>query len=341
LGRISPRFVFGRLLAALPVLAGVVVFTFVLMRLLPADPAAFFATGPAMGPDEVEALRRQLGLDRTVIEQLVIYTRDLATGNLGRSMMTGQPVTADLALRLPASLELTIAGFLLALAVALPLGILAATRPDSLVDHLTRLIATAGVSMPTFVTGLLLIFVFYYLLGWAPDPTSRSDMFLPQSPRVTGFLTIDTALDGNWAQFRAAWARLVLPAATMALFAIAPLARMTRASMLAALQGDFVRTARALGLSPAKVLLTYALRNAMIPVITMMGMVLSFMLGANVLVEKVFAWPGIGSYALDALVASDYAPVQGFVLVVAVIFVGLNLVVDLVYALVDPRVGFE
>jgi peptide/nickel transport system permease protein len=341
LGRISLRFVLGRMLAAVPVLAGVVVFTFVLMRLLPADPAAFFATGPAMGPEEVEALRRQLGLDRTVFEQLLIYIRDLATGNLGRSMVTGQPVTADLALRLPASLELTVAGFALALAVALPLGILAAIRPDSVIDHLTRLLVTAGVSMPTFVTGLLLIFVFYFLLGWSPDPTSRYDLFLPQSPRVTGFLTIDTALDGNWEQFRAVCARLVLPAATMALFAIAPLARMTRASMLAALQGDFVRTARAMGLSPSKVLLTYALRNAMIPVITMMGMVLSFMLGANVLVEKVFAWPGIGSYALDALVASDYAPVQGFVLVVAAIFVLLNLVVDLVYAFVDPRVGFE
>jgi len=339
LGRVSLRFVLGRVLAALPVLAGVVVLTFVLMRLLPADPAAFYATGPAMGPAEVEALRRQLGLDRTVAEQLLIYLRDLGTGNLGRSMVTGQPVTEDLALRLPASVELTIAGFLLALLVALPLGILAATRPDSAIDHLTRVIATTGVSMPTFVTGLVLIFVFYFLLGWAPDPTSRYDLFLPQSPRLTGFLTLDTLVDGNWEQFGAVAARLVLPAATMALFAIAPLARMTRASMLAALQGDFVRTARALGLSPAKVLLTYALRNALIPVVTMMGMVLSYMLGANVLVEKVFAWPGIGSYALDALVASDYAPVQGFVLVVAAIFVVLNLVVDLVYAAVDPRVG--
>lgn len=341
MGRISWRFILRRLLAAVPVLAGVVVFTFVLTRLLPADPVAFLATGPAMGPDEIEALRRQLGLDRSIAAQLGIYVRDLATGNLGRSMMTGQPVTADLALRLPASLELTIAGFVMALVVALPLGILAATRPDSLIDHVTRLIATVGVSMPTFVTGLLLIFLFYFLLGWAPDPTSRHDLFLPSSPRVTGFLTVDTALDGNWEQFRAVCARLVLPAATMALFAIAPLARMTRASMLAALQGDYVRTARAMGLSPSRVLLTYALRNAMIPVITMMGMVLSFMLGANVLVEKVFAWPGIGSYALDALVASDYAPVQGFVLVVATIFVLLNLAVDLIYAFVDPRVGFE
>lgn len=339
--RITLRYVGGRVLTALPVLLGVVVFTFVLMRLLPSDPAAFYASGPAMGPEEVERIRQQLGLDRSILEQLLIYCRDLAMGNLGQSMVTGQAVSDDLILRLPASLELTIAAFILALAIAIPLGVLAATRPDSFVDHFTRVLATTGVSMPTFVTGLVLIFIFYSVLGWAPDPTSRFDLFLPMSPQVTGFMTIDTLIDGNWQQFGAVCARLVLPATTMALFAIAPLARMTRASMLAALNGDFVRTARALGLPPSKVLMTYALHNALIPVVTMMGMVLSFMLGANVLVEKVFSWPGIGSYALDALVASDYAPVQGFVLVVATIFVVLNLIVDLIYALVDPRVGFE
>lgn len=339
MGRISARFVLNRTLAALPVLAGVVVFTFVLVRLLPADPAAFFASGPAMGPEEIEALRRELGLDRSILEQLVIYLRGLAAGELGRSLVTGQPVAADLVQRLPASLELTAVAFAMAVAVAIPLGVLAATRPDSPIDHLVRLVATAGVAMPTFVTGLLLIYLFYFLAGWAPDPTSRYDLFLPESPRVTGFLTIDTALDGNWAQFRAVCARLVLPAGTMALFALAPLMRMTRASMLAVLTGDFVRTARALGLSRGRILVVYALRNALLPVITMTGMVLSYMLGANVLVEKVFAWPGIGSYALDALVASDYAPVQGFVLTVAVIFVVLNLIVDLLYAVADPRVG--
>ncbi|MFW6028389.1 MAG: ABC transporter permease [bacterium] len=341
MSRSTGRYVGARLLAALPVLAGVVVFTFILMRLLPGDPAAFFAAGPSSGPEQIEAMRQRLGLDKSVFAQLMIYLGDLARGELGQSLITGQPVTSDLMLRLPASLELTIAGFLLALAVALPLGVLAATHPDSLIDHATRVIATAGVSMPTFVTGLVLIFVFYYLLGWAPDPTSRHDMFLPSSPRITGFMSIDTLIDGNFEQFQAVVARLVLPASTMALFAIAPLARMTRASMLAVLTGDFVRTARALGLSPRKVIFTYALRNALIPVITMMGMVLSYMLGANVLVEKVFSWPGIGSYTLDALVASDYAPVQGFVLTVAVIFVALNLMVDIVYAFVDPRVGFE
>ncbi len=341
MGRIGARYVVNRMLAALPVLAGVVVLTFVLVRLLPADPAAFFASGPAMGPEEIEALRRQLGLDRTIPEQLAIYVRGLLAGELGRSLVTGQPVAADLAARLPASLELTVAAFALAVAVAVPLGVLAAARPGSLLDHLVRLIAAAGVAMPPFVTGLVLIHLFYVLAGWAPDPTSRSDPYLPSSPPVTGFLTIDTALDGNWGQFRAVCGRLVLPAGTMALFALAPLVRMTRAAMLDVLTADFVRTARALGLSRARILLVYALRNALVPVVTTAGMVLSYMLGANVLVEKVFAWPGIGSYALDALVASDYAPVQGFVLTVAAIFVALNLGVDLLCAAADPRVGLE
>jgi peptide/nickel transport system permease protein len=330
-----------RLLAALPILAGVIVFTFVLMRLLPGDPAVFFASSPNAGPEEVAALRKKLGLDRSLPEQLVFYLRDLAQGDLGKSLTTGQAVSADLLDRLPASLELTAAAFLLAIAIAIPLGVVAGTRPNSLIDHATRVLSTAGVSMPTFVTGLVLIYVFYYLLGIAPDPTGRIDPFILAPPRVTGFLVVDSLLNRNAEQLGATLRALALPAITMALFAIAPIARMTRASMLGVLSSDFIRTARALGLSRTRILVAYALRNALIPVITTLGMVLSYMLGANVLVEKIFAWPGIGSYALDALVASDYAPVQGFVLTVACLFVVLNLIVDIVYLLVDPRVGFE
>ena len=330
-----------RLAASLPILAGVVVFTFVLMRLLPGDPASYFASGPNAGKAEIEALRERLGLDRSLPEQLVIYARDLARGELGQSLTTGQKVSRDILTRLPASLELTIAGFLLAVGLALPLGVAAALRPNSWIDHVTRVLATAGVSMPTFVTGILLIYVFYYKAGWAPDPTGRIDIFVGAPPRVTGFLLVDSVLSGSAERFLAALAQLILPATTMALFAIAPIARMTRASMIGVMSSDFIRTARALGLPRARIVLGYALRNALIPVVTMLGMVLSFMLGANVLVEKVFAWPGIGSYALDAVVTNDYAPVQGFILTVSAIFVALNLVIDLVYAAIDPRIGFE
>ncbi|MDB5375184.1 MAG: peptide transporter permease [Belnapia sp.] len=328
-----------RLLAALPALFGVVVLTFLLMRVLPGDPAVFFASGPNAGQEEIEMIRRELGLDQPIPVQLLRYLGDVGHGNLGRSLTTGQPVLADLRNRLPASLELTFTALLLALSFAIPLGILAALAQNSPLDHGVRLLCTLGVCVPTFVSGLLLIYAFYFLLGWAPDPTGRIDIFASQPPTVTGFLLVDSLIAGDLEAFGAAAGQLVLPACTMALFVLAPLARMTRASMLAVLSSDFIRTGEALGLSRKRVVLIYALRNALLPVITIMGIVFSTMLGANVLVEKVFSWPGVASYALDALLASDYAPVQGFVLLMALIFVAVNLTVDVLYGLADPRVS--
>jgi peptide/nickel transport system permease protein len=334
------RLVGKRFAAALPALVAVVVVTFLLMRAMPGDPAVYFA-GLSATKEAIEEIRKKLGLDRSLPEQFVLYIRDLARGDLGQSVTTGQPVTTEIATRLPASLELTLFALVLALAVALPLGVLAATRPGSWVDHLSRVLTTTGVSLPTFFTGLLLIYVFYYLLGWAPAPLGRLDSVWSPPARATGFYVIDSLLAGDPALAWACAKQLVLPAITMALFVMAPIARMTRASMLGALGSDFIRTARASGLTRATVLYRYAFRNAMLPVVTTLGMVFSFMLGANVLVEKVFAWPGIGSFALDALVASDYAPVQGFVLTMASIYVLLNLTIDILYGLIDPRVRIE
>src|SRR5881409_349655 len=310
-----------RLALAVPGLLGVIVVTFLLNRALPGDPAAFFA-GPAATRQAIEEIRARLGLDKSVPEQFVYYVRDLARGDLGTSLTTGQPVLRDLATRLPASLELTLAGLTLAVTVALPLGVLSATRPGSWVDHLARVVTTAGVSLPIFFTGLLLVYVFYFLLGWAPAPLGRLDAFSTAPRQVTGFFVVDAVLAHDGALAWAALRQLALPAVTLGLFAMAPIARMTRASMLG-------------------VLVTYALRNALLPVITLLGMVFSFLLGANVLVEKVFAWPGVGSYALEALIASNYAPVQGFVLMMALLYVFLNLTIDIVYGLVDPRVRIE
>jgi len=329
-----------RLALALPGLVGVVVVTFLLNRALPGDPAAFFA-GPAATPQAIAEIRIKLGLDRSLPQQFILYVRDLARGDLGKSLTTGQSVRADLLARLPASLELTLCSLALALAVALPLGILAATRPGSWVDHAARVVTTAGVSLPIFFTGLLLVYVFYYLLGWAPAPLGRLDAFTSPPPPVIGFYLVDSALAGDGVAFRASLHQLVLPAVTLGLFAMAPIARMTRAAMLGVLASDFVRTARAAGLAPRTVLFTYALRNALLPVVTLLGMVFSFLLGANVLVEKVFAWPGVGSYALEALIASDYAPVQGFVLTMASLYVLLNLAIDILYGLIDARVRIE
>jgi peptide/nickel transport system permease protein len=328
-----------RFVSSVPALFGVVLFTFLLMRVLPGDPAVFFASGPSAGKAEIEDLRHSMGLDKPIPVQFVLYLRDIATGNLGRSFTTGQAVVTDLRTRLPASLELTFSALALALLLALPLGIAAALKPGSAVDQFVRFLCTLGVCVPTFVSGLILIYVFYYLLGVAPDPTGRLDIFAAPPPTLTGFLLIDSLAAGDFETLRSAFDQLILPAITMALFVLAPLARMTRASMLAVLGSDFVRTGRAIGLSGSRLVLVYALRNALLPVLTIAGIVFSTMLGANVLVEKVFSWPGVASYALDALLASDYAPVQGFVLLMAAIFVAVNLIVDILYGIADPRIS--
>lgn len=329
-----------RLLGALPNIFGVIVVTFLLTRALPGDPAAFFA-GPAGTAEAIEEIREKLGLNRPLLVQFGYYVRDLAQGDWGVSLSTGQPVLSELATRLPASLELTLAGLLLAIVIAIPLGVLAATRPGSWIDHLCRAITTAGVSLPTFFTGLLLAYVFYFLLGWAPAPLGRLDAYLSAPDNVTGFYLIDSLIAGDLEVFWASLKQLALPAITLALFVLAPLARMTRASMLGVLSADFIRTARASGLSSRRVIFGYAFRNALLPVMTTLGMVFSFLLGSNVLVEKVFAWPGIGSFAIEALVSSDYAPVQGFVLAMALLYVLLNLTIDIAYGLIDPRVRLE
>ncbi|WP_158810976.1 ABC transporter permease [Beijerinckia sp. L45] len=327
-----------RILHAVPALVGIVIITFLLTRALPGDPAAYFA-GPTADAESIAQIRHNLGLDRSLPVQFVVYVRDLLHGDLGQSISTGQSVGHELMARLPASLELTLVALIVAIAIAVPLGILAATRPDSWVDHLCRFVVTLGVSLPTFFTGLALVYIFYYQLGWSPAPMGRLDILYASPAAITGFFTIDALLAGDFEIFKASVAQLVLPAVTLALFTLAPIARMTRASMLQVLASDFIRTARAAGLSRRKVLFTYAFGNAVLPVITTLGMVFSFVLGANVLVEKVFSWPGIGSFAVDALVSSDYAAVQGFVLTMAILFVALNLLVDVIYTLVDPRLS--
>jgi peptide/nickel transport system permease protein len=329
-----------RSVQSIPVLIGVVVISFLLTRALPGDPAVYFA-GAAADEQSINEIRVAMGLDKSLYEQFFVYVNNLMQGNLGTSLSTGQPVLSDLTKRLPASLELTILSLILSSLISIPLGILAATRPDSLIDHLCRFLVTAGVSLPTFFTGILLIYIFYYILGLSPSPIGRLDFIYIEPNLVTGFYLIDAAISNDWDTWIGATKQLILPSVTLALFTLAPIARMTRASMLTILSSEFVRTAKAAGLSNSKVLFSYGLRNALLPIITTLGMVFSFALGANVLVEKVFAWPGIGSYAVEALIVSDYAAVQGFVLSMAIMFVILNLLIDLIYMIIDPRIGFE
>jgi ABC-type dipeptide/oligopeptide/nickel transport system permease component len=308
-----------------------------LMRMLPGDPAVYLASTPGMGAEEIANIRRELGTDRSIVEQLQLYLVNLGRGNLGTSIVTGRPVLGELIQRLPASLELTGFALLLTLLIAIPLGVSGAIWPNTLVDQCVRSISALGGAIPAFVTGLMFIFVFFYLLGWSPEPVGRLDSFIDAPLQITGFYVVDSILERDGEKLRASVSQMLLPAATMVLFALPPVTRMTRASMLEVLGSEAIRTARALGLSRWTILMTYALRNAAVPIVTTLGIVVSFMLGANVLVEKVFAWPGIGSYALEGLLASDYGPVQGFVLAMSVLFVSVNLMVDLLYGLIDPR----
>jgi peptide/nickel transport system permease protein len=334
-------FVWKRLFGTIPSLAGVIVVTFLLSHALPGDPAAFFA-GPAANATSIAEVRAKLGLDKSLPQQFVHYVGDLVVGNLGNSLTTGQPVMTDLIDRLPASLELTLCALLFATAVAIPMGVWAATRPDSAVDHLCRATVSVGAAFPTFFVALLLVYIFYYLLRIAPQPVGRlNEILYSVPPRVTGFYTIDSLIAGDWEVFRASIAQLILPSISLGLFALAPIARITRAAMLQALESDFIRTARASGLPARKVLITYGFRNALLPISNVLGMVFSFLLGANVLIEQVYGWQGIGAYAVTAVLASDYAAVQGFVLMMAILYVLLNLLVDVACTFIDPRVRFE
>ena len=264
------RGVVTRLAAALPALVGVVLGTFLLTRVLPGDPAAYFA-GPTASAESIAQVKAAMGLDKPLAVQFADYVDALRQGDLGMSLTTGQPVIRDLAARLPASAELTLCGLLLAVVVAIPMGIMAAVRQGSWIDQLCRTVSTAGVSLPVFFTGLLLVYVFYFLLGWAPAPVGRLDAYATAPPTRTGFYLVDSLIAGDAETFRGALAQLVLPATTLGLFALAPIARITRASMLATLDAEFVRTARASGLTPLTVVIRYAFRNSLLPVVDLAG----------------------------------------------------------------------
>jgi peptide/nickel transport system permease protein len=325
-----------RIVAGIPALCGVVLVSFALTHILPGDPAVYFA-GAAPTPQAIEELRHTLLLDRPEWEQLINYVSHLVHGDLGQSLVTGQPVIRDLLTRLPATLELTGTALILACLIALPLGIRAALRRGGLLDHSFRVASTVALSVPAFFSALLLVFVFYYILNLAPAPLGQLDtMAFPPTER-TGFLIVDALLAHDWPSLRDALAHLVLPALALAFAAVGPLARVTRAAMLAVLSSDFIRAARSYDLPRRKIIYVYALRNALLPVLTTAGFVFSYLISANVVVEKVFAWPGVGSYALEALVSSDYAAVQGFVLAVATLYVVINIALDVLYGMIDVR----
>ena len=326
-----------RLALAAVTLVGVVVAVFIMTHLLPSDPAALRA-GPLASEELIAQYRREMGLDQPLYVQFADYARDLLRGDLGNSWRTEQPVRDELGQRLPASLELAATALAFAMLIGLSLGILSAMYFGKWIDHAARVFATLGASLALFWLALVGVQVFYYNLRWAPPPLGRLTVGLPEPPAVTGLFTLDGLLAGDRAVFADAVGHLWLPALTLAFVVSAPLIKIVRAAMLQALSSDFVRTARAIGLSSRQVVLVDALRNAFIPVLTTVGIVFGYLMAGNVIIERVFSWPGIGYYAWNALITNDFNAVQGFVLLIAVVYVLLNLFIDLAYGIIDPRI---
>ena len=330
-------FLLHRLALAIPTLVGVTLISFLMTYLLPGNPA-LVQSGPYATPAYIAEMEQRMGLDQPVYVQYWRYVSGLARGDLGNSSATGRPVAEDFRQRLPATLELTLSALLLAVAVGVPLGVLSAVHRDRWLDHIGRVVSVAGVAMPSFWTGLLLIYVFFYLFNLAPAPLGRLSPDLQPPTAITGLYVIDSILTGNLRTLGSALAHLALPAITLGVAVMAPVARMVRGSVLEILESDFVKAAWAAGLPRRRVIYGDALRNALIPVITILGLVFGFLMAGNAVVESVFGWPGIGNYAVTALMTKDSGPIQSFVLFVAVMYVVVNLVVDLVYGLMDPRI---
>jgi len=332
------RYLVLRCLSIIPTLLGVAVVVFALIRLIPGDPAEVLLGGFAT-PERAAALRQAMGLTRPLPVQFGIWLGDVVRGDLGRSIMSGQPVAQEIRDRFPATLELTVTAQCFAIAAGVSLGILSATSQNTLLDLGATVASVAGMSMPIFWLGLMLLYVFGVWLGVLPI-SGRLGVDVSLT-RLTGLVLVDSVLTGNWMALGDAARHLVLPAFSLAVIPLATLSRFTRAGMLDVLRQEYVTVAHAKGLARRSVLWHHALRNALIPIVTIAGTRFGTQLAGAVLVEVVYAWPGVGRLVFDAIEHRDYPMIQGTVLFIAVLFVFINLVTDAVYAVLDPRIRFE
>jgi peptide/nickel transport system permease protein len=332
------RYAIRRSLTIVPVLLGVSVLVFSFIHLIPGDPALTML-GERATPEKVAEVRTRLGLDRPIWQQYVLYIGKALRGDLGVSIVRGDPVASDLLRRFPATVELAVAAIVVAIACGIPIGVASAVWRNSLLDSLARLGALTGVSMPIFWLGLVLAWFFGVQLRILPTGfrLASGTSFVPW----TNFVILDSLLQGDWASLADALRHLILPALALATIPLAVIARMTRASMLEVLSREYIRTAEAKGLSRRAVILRHALRNALLPVLTVIGLQVGRLLAGAILTETIFSWPGIGLWVYESIESRDYAIVQGVSLFIAVIVVGVNLVTDVLYAAVDPRIKYE
>ena len=332
-------YVVRRLLLLVLVVAGMSLITFALTHLVPGDPARLLA-GQRATQEQVEALARKYGLDRPLHEQYATYMSGLLRGDLGISMTTRRAVTKDIGQFLPATIELTLSAVVLTGLIGIPLGLLAAVNRGRIVDHVIRIFTIAGVSMPIFWLGIILQIAFARWLEILPIGGRLGIVDIPP-PHVTGLYTIDSLLAGDWTTFRSSLVHLVMPAAALAVGSLAVITRMTRTSTLEVLNSDYILAARAKGLPEFTILRRHVLKNAMIPTTTVFGLQVGFLLAGNILTEVVFNWPGIGLYAVKAISYLDYSAIIGVTIIISVIYVTVNLIVDGVYLLLDPRISYQ
>lgn len=334
------RYLLKRLLQVIPVLLGISLLVFTLLHLIPGDPAITML-GDRATPEQIEALRDRMGLNQPLPLQYSAFLGRLLNLDFGTSIFTGVPIWQEVKLRWPATFELSLVSMLIALILGIPAGAIASVRKNSLIDNLSMSGSLLGVSMPVYWIGLLLVYLFAVHLQWLP-PSGRmgldaSAIFEP----ITGFFILDACIQGNWSALQDILAHLILPAMTLSTIPLATVARITRSAMLEVLHQNYIRTARAKGLSEFAVIAIHALKNALLPVMTIVGLEFGSLLGGAILTETIFSWPGIGTWIYEGISQRDYPVVQGGVIFVAVVFVLINLLVDLSYGVLDPRIQYK
>lgn len=335
------RFIIRRFMLSLVVLAIVSTGTFLLAQAAPGDPVETLLGDRSAGNPEIRAAaERRYGFDKPIPVQFITYVSNLFQGDLGESISTRRPVMTDLKQFVPGTLELTLAAMFFALLLGIPLGILAAVKRDRWPDTVARLVALLGTSVPVFWLSLLLLYLFFFKLHWLPGP-GRLDIGMEQPRKITGLITVDAVIAGDWAALWSAVKHLALPAIALGSFSMGMIVRMLRSSLLASLNDDYVRTARAKGLSERAVITRHALRNAMIPTVTIIGLTTASLLAGAVITETIFSWPGIGRYGVDAARKLDYPALFGVTLIVAVAYVTVSLIIDIIYAVLDPRIRVQ
>jgi peptide/nickel transport system permease protein len=327
-----------RLLLIIPLAIGVTLLLFIVTHIVPSDPiAAILPEKSLESPEIVAATRAKWGLDQPLHVQYLKYLDNLLHGDMGTSFKTKNAVTTDLSTFLPATIELAMGSFIFAVAIGLPLGIVSALKNGSIIDHFTRIFSLLGASMPPFWSGLLLLYLLYYKIPLFPGP-GRIDARLTAPPTVTGLFLVDTALIGDWTAFWSSLTHLILPAIILGWFELALIARITRSSLLEIMSQDYIRTARSKGLKERIVIIRHGLRNSLIPLVTILGLAFAGMMSGAIMTETIFSWPGIGRYAVLAATNLDYPAIMGVTLVVALLYMLMNLAVDITYAVIDPRI---